>query len=205
MELQSRRERKKEETKRRILEVAFSLFVRQGFEDTTIDQITAEADIGKGTFYNYFPNKEAVLYDFMEYIGNQRGEIIWPSIIKLQDTRKRLVKSIETISSWLEEYPELLRVYIMDNLNSGLKKSGSYKPNNAEKFLAEVLRMGQEMGDIRDDIDAMLLARYLMGTFLISLCRWFDLGAGPGLHKLAIECVDFFLIGALSPEESKLP
>jgi len=198
---QSRRERKKEETRRKILETSFKLFVEKGFENTTIDQITEEADIGKGTFYNYFPSKEAVLYDFMEYIGSQRGEMIWPSILELQDTRKRLAKSFETITSWLQEYPELLRVYVIDNLNSGLKNPGSYKPNNAERFMAEILKMGQEIGDIRDDIDPALLASYLMGIFLIALFRWYEQGAGPGLYKLSMECVDFFLIGALSLEK----
>jgi len=201
VEHQTRRERKKEETRRKILETSFKLFVEQGFDSTTIDQITEVADIGKGTFYNYFSSKEAVLYEFMEYIGGEREEIIWPGIMKLQDTRKRLAKGFETLTSWLEEYPELVRAYVIDYLNSGLKTPGFYQPNSAERFMAKILKMGQEIGDIRDDMDPALLASYLMGTFLIALFRWYEQGAGPGLYKLSMECVDFFLIGALSTEK----
>src|ERR1700686_5144590 len=56
----SRRERKKEETKERIFRAAFTLFKQGGVEDTTIDEICAKADVAKGTFFNYFPQKQAI-------------------------------------------------------------------------------------------------------------------------------------------------
>src|SRR5689334_22930995 len=57
----SRRERKKEETKERIFKVAIKLFKQKGLEATTVDEIAEKADVAKGTFFNYFPRKEAVL------------------------------------------------------------------------------------------------------------------------------------------------
>src|SRR5689334_25078067 len=57
----TRRERKKEETKERIFNVAMKLFKSRGFEETTVDDITEKADVAKGTFFNYFARKEAVL------------------------------------------------------------------------------------------------------------------------------------------------
>ncbi len=56
-----RRERKKEETKRRIYVAALELFHEKGFEHTTVDEITERADVAKGTFFNYFPHKQSVL------------------------------------------------------------------------------------------------------------------------------------------------
>src|SRR6266581_1307821 len=56
----SRRERKKEKTKERIFKAAFALFKHQGVEATTVDEICERADVAKGTFFNYFPHKEAV-------------------------------------------------------------------------------------------------------------------------------------------------
>jgi AcrR family transcriptional regulator len=56
----SRRERKKEETKERIVEAAFALFRKRGVEATTVEEICERADVAKGTFFNYFPRKEAV-------------------------------------------------------------------------------------------------------------------------------------------------
>jgi AcrR family transcriptional regulator len=56
----SRRERKKEETKERIVGAAFALFRKHGVEATTVEEICERADVAKGTFFNYFPRKEAV-------------------------------------------------------------------------------------------------------------------------------------------------
>jgi AcrR family transcriptional regulator len=50
-----------EETRRAILEAARKRFLHYGFKKTTIDEIAADAGIGKGTVYLYFETKEALL------------------------------------------------------------------------------------------------------------------------------------------------
>ena len=58
------RERKKLKTKAAIQRAALRLFKRQGYEETTIEQIAAAADISESTFFNYFKEKEdVVIYD----------------------------------------------------------------------------------------------------------------------------------------------
>ena len=58
------RERKKQKTRESIQREAMRLFEKQGYEDTTIEQIAAAVEISPSTFFNYFPSKEdVVLYD----------------------------------------------------------------------------------------------------------------------------------------------
>ncbi len=58
------RERKKQRTKEAIQREAMRLFQEQGYDETTIEQIAAAADISPSTFFNYFPSKEdVVIYD----------------------------------------------------------------------------------------------------------------------------------------------
>ncbi len=54
----SRRERRKERTRRALLDVALALFARRGIYGTRIEDITDRADLGKGAFYNYFDSKD---------------------------------------------------------------------------------------------------------------------------------------------------
>ncbi|HSJ54954.1 MAG TPA: helix-turn-helix domain-containing protein [Anaerolineae bacterium] len=57
----SRRERKKLETRQSLLAAAMALFHEKGYDATPIEDITERADVAKGTFFNYFPSKEALL------------------------------------------------------------------------------------------------------------------------------------------------
>ncbi|RVX41833.1 TetR family transcriptional regulator [Nonomuraea polychroma] len=59
---ESRRERKKRETRQRIVMAALRLFEEQGYEQTTVAQIAAAADVDPKTFFNYFRTKDEVLY-----------------------------------------------------------------------------------------------------------------------------------------------
>ncbi|MGD8398879.1 MAG: TetR/AcrR family transcriptional regulator [Anaerolineae bacterium] len=56
----SRRERKKLETRQALLEAAWTLFRARGFDDTTVQEITEQAGVAKGTFFNYFPSKDGL-------------------------------------------------------------------------------------------------------------------------------------------------
>ncbi|WP_200946204.1 TetR/AcrR family transcriptional regulator [Rhodanobacter sp. Root561] len=58
---QGLRERKRHETAGRIIEKGLKLFVKNGYEATTVDVIAEAAGISRRTFFHYFKSKEAIL------------------------------------------------------------------------------------------------------------------------------------------------
>ncbi|HEU5212074.1 MAG TPA: helix-turn-helix domain-containing protein, partial [Gaiellaceae bacterium] len=62
----SLRERKKQETRRRIGEAAHRLFEERGFDAVTVASVAEAADVSEGTVFNYFPTKEDLFYTGME-------------------------------------------------------------------------------------------------------------------------------------------
>jgi AcrR family transcriptional regulator len=60
----SRRERKKERTRREIYAAAMELFSDRGFEGVTVEEICESADVARATFFHHFPTKSALLYEF---------------------------------------------------------------------------------------------------------------------------------------------
>lgn len=64
--LPSRVERRKERTRKALMDVALGLFYEKGIYWTKIEDITEEADIGKGTFYQYFETKERLIRALLE-------------------------------------------------------------------------------------------------------------------------------------------
>ncbi|MFI9597430.1 TetR/AcrR family transcriptional regulator [Nonomuraea sp. NPDC052265] len=62
-EIPSLRERKKAETRKRISDHGSMLFYARGFDEVTIGEIAAAADVSKVTVFNYFPRKEDIFFD----------------------------------------------------------------------------------------------------------------------------------------------
>lgn len=65
MSSKSIRDRKAKETRARIATTALDLFISQGYAETTFDQIAEAADVGRRTIFDYFPTKEALLFDHL--------------------------------------------------------------------------------------------------------------------------------------------
>ncbi|MFE7569841.1 TetR/AcrR family transcriptional regulator, partial [Streptomyces sp. NPDC057539] len=83
------RERKKLATWRAIRVAALRLFDEEGFEATTVEQIAAAANVSRATFFNYFADKEAAVFDqdpeerrHWQTLMNDRpaGEPLWDSL-----------------------------------------------------------------------------------------------------------------------------
>lgn len=70
----SRTEVRQRNTRLRLREVAYRLISEQGVDATSIQQITDAADIGFGTFYNYYATKEALAQDVLDCLIHNLGE-----------------------------------------------------------------------------------------------------------------------------------
>ena len=84
-----RRSRKRLATRRAISVVADRLFLERGFENVTVDEIAAAADVGRMTVFNHFPRKEDMFFD--------REEEGMETICEALQRRDPLVSPVETL------------------------------------------------------------------------------------------------------------
>jgi AcrR family transcriptional regulator len=168
-----RRERQRTETRDRLFRAALALFAERGFLETTVEDITESADVGKGTFFNYFPTKEHILAEF----GGQRTAAVQRALEKAKSTKGSVLEVIGELASDAAG---------QSNLNAGLLRAifsahASCAPVRAElhkrtqlsrRLLAEMFRLGQERGEIRSDISATDLARIMQTTFMGLTMGW---------------------------------
>ena len=63
------RDRKKEQTRRRITETAHRLFGERGFDGVTVAEVARAAEVAEATLFNYFPTKEHLFYSGLEAFG----------------------------------------------------------------------------------------------------------------------------------------
>jgi mycofactocin system transcriptional regulator len=95
-------------TSRRELElITLRLFTEQGFDDTTIDQITAEAGVSRRTFFRYFSSKASVLWsEFDSEVDTIRGALAeMPVDMPMMDAIRKAVVTANHYRA--EDVPEL--------------------------------------------------------------------------------------------------
>lgn len=198
----SRRARKKEETKQRIVEAAIQLFGDQGIESTTVGQITEAADVGKGTFYNYFETKEAVVSLYIQEVVSRKTEEVRPLLLAEADTRSRLNLLLQGWAGFVRRHRELVRV----QMNETFKRYLKYRVAEADQvgfdqFLAEVLGWGQEAGEIRRDLEARELGGHLQLLIFGPASCYCAICEDYPLEEKTAEALRLFLDGAGSKGE----
>ena len=78
------------DTKGRIIEAAWSLFYRQGYDDTTVEEIIQESGTSRGSFYHYFEGKDALLSS-LSYLFDRKYEELSPTLDPQQDRFDQLM------------------------------------------------------------------------------------------------------------------
>lgn len=167
----TRRERKKEETRRRIFTAAISLFREKGFEQTTVDEITEKADVGRGTFFNYFPRKESVLAFLSEErleVAEENGQLL---LAEARPVRDKLIEVYAFAASAYTEDRELSR-YVF---NEWMQRS--FAPTEEaggrwETLLLKIIAQGQGNGELRSDVAAERMESVLSSVYMSTLYFW---------------------------------
>lgn len=67
--------RKRRSTKSRIIKAAWNLFYKNGYDQTTVEDIIAASKTSKGTFYHYFKGKEALLNTLSSLLDEKYEEL----------------------------------------------------------------------------------------------------------------------------------
>jgi len=190
----SRRERKKEETRRRIFEAAISLFRERGFESTTVDEITEKADVGRGTFFNYFPRKEAVLAFLSEERVTLAEENAAALLGSVSPARDKLHEIYAFAASAYVSDRELSRFVFEEWMRQAFTPTED-TGSRWQKLIVRVVEQGQAAGELRADAPALLLESLLSSVYMTTLYYWLCCPAGgPAVCDTAL---DFPLLDGL--------
>ena len=166
----SRRERKKLETRDRIVDCAVSLFASRGYEATTMDDIGECADVARATVFNYFARKDDIV---TEWFARRRADLARELATAEQHTTHtpdRLRHAFRGLARLFDNDPDTARAVVRAWLRAG----GPLRPDTSATptVFADTIRRGQDQGDIPPDIDATRAGFVLFDAYLGVLYRW---------------------------------
>jgi AcrR family transcriptional regulator len=181
-----RRQRRAVETRMRLFRCALALIAERGLPNVTVEDITEAADVGKGTFFNYFESKDHVL-----------GVMAEIQIGKIRDAKVRFLQGKGTVQATLRQLaqqlaeepgrsPELARALLSSFLGSvSVREIVKRTMHEGRKTIGELISAGQERGNVDPDLKrekaAMQFLQAVLGTLLIwslhetpALNTWID-------------------------------
>src|SRR5437016_14165990 len=110
----SRRQEASELRRLAILQAARTVFARQGYADTVVDDIAAEAGIGKGTLYLYFPSKEQIYLSALLQDAREMDRLTRKAMAAANSWRDKLRAYMEVRFSYFETHQDFVRIYMTE-------------------------------------------------------------------------------------------
>jgi len=188
----SRRERKKRETRRSLMEAGLRLFSERGFNATTVKDITDAADVAKGTFFNYFDTKEAILPAIAAHRLKQLEVTLMPERGAPTSPTARIKLALRLVA----EDP-LCEKQLAHQLFAAMMDRREIGPGHALRdLLFQQVRQAQAVGEIRQDLDPLYMAGVIRSLFFQRLAMWHHGHRPAPLHDLIDGAVDLLLEGA---------
>ncbi|MFA6240493.1 MAG: TetR/AcrR family transcriptional regulator [Candidatus Hydrogenedentales bacterium] len=168
-----RRDRRRAEMRARILDAALNLFAKQDYHATTVEQITEAADVGKGTFFNYFACKEHLLATHSSMILDKFAA----ELDERHTGNKSIHTAIQNANRALAEDP-LRNPHLERNLWGAIFSSSHATEHITEtvlkavELLTIVYAEAQGTGEVRADLAPRHLARLTVQSFLGASVMW---------------------------------
>lgn len=155
-----------ERTRNRIREAANALFLQKGFESTTVDEIVAQAEVSKGTFYVHFDRKEDLLLEY----GKKRLALLremLPHLVLRPTFAAALGELMDTVvrgKAWDRD----LTARAIDEIGTSAERL----EDAPHLLLRPLLELGRARGQVRDDIPLDALGQFVLRSLLGALRDW---------------------------------
>lgn len=147
-------------TREKIIDAAWKLFYRQGYDDTTVEEIIEESGTSRGSFYHYFPGKDDLLSTLAD-VFDRKYEALMRTMDPEMDRFDQLMYLNRELFAMMENSTPLdlvARLYSSQLVTRGDK---SLMDHNRiyYRLLRQIVLQGQERGELRGDVTVNEMVR----------------------------------------------
>ncbi len=137
--------RKGEKRKKELLKIAYDMFLTQGYENTSIDEIIEKAQIAKGTYYYHFQSKEQMLEEVIDMMIDSEREMAEQIIRTDIPVPQKIVGILTSMKPSEEEQPVKNALFQPENVLMHYKVRQKLI-NVITPLLSEVIKEGVDEG-----------------------------------------------------------
>jgi len=166
-------DKERAEIREALVDAGEEYFLRIGPERTTVEDLTDDVGISKGSFYNFFDSKAELFLEVFIRLRDDLIETVLDAVSEVEDGRKGVRLLFETYVDWLEENP------IIQKLAADVDKGRFRRTLPADELAAAererverllpVVERWQEHGSLRSDVPAVDVVRLLEPVALLAV------------------------------------
>jgi AcrR family transcriptional regulator len=160
----------------RLYTASIDLFTEQGYEETSIEDITERADVARGTFFNYFDRKEEVIAAW----GARRRDLLRDELGAIAGGGLDVLTCLENCMRALARMNKVewrtTQVMLAAWVRCG---HPIFEEPYATSLFAEIVGAGKQAGEISDHVDPTLVGNILRDVYLGTLYRYVGRGKQP--------------------------
>jgi AcrR family transcriptional regulator len=192
----SRRERKKRDTRRRILDAAMQLMADTPYDEVRIEDICSAADVANATFFLHFPNKSALVLAFNEDLAAKIAE-------QLADAQKPAAERLRSLLTiYLAEWGahrHLMRQIVLEFISQPASAASfnEVSPGLLE-IVASIIREGQRKQEFAAKIAPETAGLGLVAAWNALAITWAKTGDTKHATEAHWQTLDLFLEGLLT-------
>lgn len=164
----------KEGTKNRIIESAKKLFAEQGYQKTTIIDISRQAGLSEAALYEYFQGKEDLLLTIPQLWVSELIEGLEEQLFGIKGAFNKLRKYLWWYLRRVEQAPlDAKIVYLFLKTNANFMDTEVY--SNVKRlysFLLNIFEEGSKSGEMKPDMNPYLARDIFIGTMDHLVTRW---------------------------------
>lgn len=183
-------------TKGRIVAAAWRLFYEQGYDNTTVEDIVFASETSKGSFYHYFGGKDELLGS-LSMIFDEKYEELQGALPEEMPAPQKLITLTHELFTMIDNgvSTDLLAQLLSAQLVTHGEKHLLDRRRTYFKLLNQVIRAGQERGELRDDMTVGEIVKAYAMFERALMYDWCLCGGEYALSKYADQMVPLFLSG----------
>ena len=183
-------------TKGRIVAAAWRLFYEQGYDNTTVEDIVFASETSKGSFYHYFSGKDDLLGS-LSMIFDEKYEELRQSLPEEMPAPQKLITLTHELFMMIDNgvSTDLLARLLSAQLVTHGEKHLLDKRRTYFKLLNQIIRSGQERGELRDDMTVGEIVKAYAMLERALMYDWCLSGGEYALSKYGDQMIPLFLHG----------
>jgi len=150
------------------------LFIEKGIKDLTISEIAKTAGVGKGTIYEYFTNKEDIIFEIVNILMEEHNERKYEKLNRLTSTRDK-IKEFSSFFYTQEDFElrELYKEFISISLSAKNEEMILFQTECSDRYFEwfeSILKDGVVKKELHENSQIFARGLFSMaeGIFLIS-------------------------------------